>query len=133
MLFHISFKYSWTSWTAIAPSPTAEATRLTEPARTSPAANTPGWLVSNKNGGGLAGGVTAADDHYLRPPAHRCLIEGRGVVDAATLQWFAPLDAQPPVVGPGGDQQTFGRHRLIAVEVQHRIGMVERQAGNRCG
>src|SRR5690348_6230384 len=24
--FHISFRYSWTSWTAIAPSPTAEAT-----------------------------------------------------------------------------------------------------------
>src|SRR4029079_4570090 len=33
---HISFRYSWTSWTAIAPSPTAEATRLIEPERTSP-------------------------------------------------------------------------------------------------
>src|SRR5713101_6049469 len=32
------------------PSPTAEATRLTEPERTSPAANTPGLLVSSKNG-----------------------------------------------------------------------------------
>src|ERR1700694_3156268 len=30
----------------IAPSPTAEATRLTEPLRTSPPANTPGLLVS---------------------------------------------------------------------------------------
>jgi len=30
--------------------PTAEATRLTEPERTSPAANTRGRLVSNKNG-----------------------------------------------------------------------------------
>ena len=30
------------SWIAIAPSPTAEATRFTELARTSPAANTPG-------------------------------------------------------------------------------------------
>ncbi|MEH2012632.1 MAG: hypothetical protein V7K65_14160 [Nostoc sp.] len=36
--------------TAIAPSPTAEATRLTEPCRTSPAANEPGTLVSKKNG-----------------------------------------------------------------------------------
>src|SRR5947209_14884280 len=47
---HISLRYSWTNWTAIAPSPTAEATRLTEPARTSPAANTPARLVSSRNG-----------------------------------------------------------------------------------
>src|SRR6266513_631719 len=49
-IIHIVFKYSCTNWTAIDPSPTAEATRLTEPERTSPAANTPGRLVSNKNG-----------------------------------------------------------------------------------
>src|SRR5437899_13010981 len=48
---HISFRYSWTNWTAIAPSPTAEATRLTDPERTSPAANTPVRLVSSRNGG----------------------------------------------------------------------------------
>ena len=35
-----------TSETAIAPSPTAEAQRFTEPWRTSPAANNPGMLVS---------------------------------------------------------------------------------------
>ena len=34
--------------TAIEPSPAAEATRLTEPARTSPTANTPGTLVSKR-------------------------------------------------------------------------------------
>ena len=33
--------------TAIDPSPTADATLFTEPLRTSPAANTPGWLVSS--------------------------------------------------------------------------------------
>src|SRR4029079_11452492 len=43
---YISFRYSCTNWTAIAPSPTAEATRLTESERTSPAANTPGRRVS---------------------------------------------------------------------------------------
>ncbi|HEX7462761.1 MAG TPA: hypothetical protein VF317_11375 [Dermatophilaceae bacterium] len=32
------------SWTAIAPSPTADATRLIDPCRTSLATNTPGWL-----------------------------------------------------------------------------------------
>jgi len=49
-----SFSYSWrTLWTneiAIDPSPTADATRLILPARTSPTAKTPGKLVSNKNG-----------------------------------------------------------------------------------
>jgi hypothetical protein len=34
--------------TATEPSPTAEATRLTEPWRTSPAANTPGTLPSSR-------------------------------------------------------------------------------------
>src|SRR5216683_6015481 len=47
---YISFKNSCTNWTAIAPSPTAEATRLTEPERTSPAAKTPGRLVSRRKG-----------------------------------------------------------------------------------
>ena len=36
----------WTSWTQIEPSPTADATRLTLPERTSPTQNTPGMLVS---------------------------------------------------------------------------------------
>ena len=40
----------WTSRTAIEPSPTAEATRLTEPEWTSPTAKIPGRLVSRKNG-----------------------------------------------------------------------------------
>src|SRR2546426_841030 len=47
---HISFKYWCTNATAIAPSPTAEATRLMEPERTSPAASTPGRLVSSRYG-----------------------------------------------------------------------------------
>ena len=43
---HRCSRYVWRSWIAIAPSPTAEATRLIELARTSPAANTPGVLAS---------------------------------------------------------------------------------------
>jgi hypothetical protein len=35
---------------AIAPSPTADATRFTDPWRTSPAAKTPAWLLSSVNG-----------------------------------------------------------------------------------
>ena len=48
-------RYWWTSATAIAPEPTPEATRLTEPCRTSPAANTPGTLVSSSRGGRSSG------------------------------------------------------------------------------
>ncbi len=45
-----SARKRWTSSTAIAPSPTAAATRLVEPRRTSPAANTPGRDVSSGYG-----------------------------------------------------------------------------------
>src|SRR5277367_137941 len=38
-------KYLWIWDMTTDPSPTAEATRLTEPERTSPTAYTPGWLV----------------------------------------------------------------------------------------
>ena len=41
-----SARYRCTNITAIAPSPTADAQRLTEPWRTSPAAKRPGMLVS---------------------------------------------------------------------------------------
>jgi hypothetical protein len=37
----------WTNWTAIDPSPTAAAQRLTDPERTSPAAKMPGMFVSS--------------------------------------------------------------------------------------
>src|SRR5215471_10227977 len=43
-------RYCWAKRTAMLPSPTAAATRLTELARTSPTANTPGRLVSSREG-----------------------------------------------------------------------------------
>src|SRR5215471_12473508 len=43
-------RYSWTSRIARVPSPTAVVIRLDEPARTSPAAKTPGTLVSSESG-----------------------------------------------------------------------------------
>src|ERR671920_1875736 len=42
--------YSWTNWMAMEPSPTAEATLFTDRCLTSPAANTPGMLVSRSKG-----------------------------------------------------------------------------------
>ena len=55
-----SSRYLCTIGTLIEPSPTAAATRLTLPARTSPAANTPGTLVS-KGWGGRASGHVLVD------------------------------------------------------------------------
>ena len=43
-------RIEWIWATTAAPSPTAEATRLVEPERTSPTAKSPGWLVSNGSG-----------------------------------------------------------------------------------
>src|SRR2546423_11231743 len=65
-----SFRCSWTNCTAIDPSPTADATRLTDPDRTSPAANTPGRLVSRKNGGRFA--VQCGDDTRPGPVLTNC-------------------------------------------------------------
>ena len=45
----------WTNWTAIEPSPTADAIRLTERERTSPAQKMPGTLVSSMNGSRASG------------------------------------------------------------------------------
>ena len=43
------------NWTLIEPSPTALATRLIERWRTSPATNTPGSVVSSRNGSRSSG------------------------------------------------------------------------------
>ena len=58
---HGSTRYWWISETAIEPSPTALATRLIERARTSPATNTPGTLVSSRNGSRCSGQPRSAD------------------------------------------------------------------------
>src|SRR3984957_9855434 len=51
----LSARKRCTRWTAIAPSPTADATRLTLPARVSPTANIPGTLFSSRSGERLNG------------------------------------------------------------------------------
>ena len=52
---HSVSRYRCTNMTAMAPSPTADATRLADSARTSPAAKTPGTLVSRWYGGRSSG------------------------------------------------------------------------------
>src|SRR3954451_5342551 len=61
-----------TNWTAIEPSPTAAAQRFVEPERTSPAAKTPGMLVSSK----LA--APAASAVRRKPSSCRALARARG-------------------------------------------------------
>ena len=62
----LTAKYWWASCTAMDPSPTAEATRFTEPWRTSPAANTPGMLVSSVNGPRSSGHSSAGTSAPVR-------------------------------------------------------------------
>src|SRR5438105_1002486 len=69
--WHLSLSYSCcrsrcTKEIAIDPSPTAEATRLTLPLRTSPTAKTPGRLVSNKYGVRASGQCAAASSSRER-------------------------------------------------------------------
>src|SRR6188508_293704 len=57
-----------TKETAIEPSPTADATRLMLPARTSPTANTPGRLVSSKYGARARGHFAPANSSCDKSP-----------------------------------------------------------------
>ena len=77
------------SRTTVAPSPTADATRLIEPYRTSPAANTPGMLVSSimrsrclRLRSGVLEKITTCDHVALRV-AHDLIGEPLGVRLAA--------------------------------------------------
>ena len=70
------------------PSPTADATRFTEPCRTSPPANTPGMLVSRANGlrsSGHVRGDTSAPVR-MKPCGSRSMSEG-----SQSVQGCAPI------------------------------------------
>jgi hypothetical protein len=60
-----NLRYSWTDWMAIAPAPTAEATLLTDPYLTSPAAKGGG----GDSLGGPGGGVFQHEPLEPPPPA----------------------------------------------------------------
>src|SRR5439155_22356417 len=70
----------WTPAIAIPPSPTAAAQRLTEPARTSPAATIPGRLVSSGPGGRLlafdSGAFATAGPVLINPFSSRSISAG---------------------------------------------------------
>ena len=83
--------------------------------------------LSGEKDGGLSRRIAAADNHHFRPPAHLRLDRRRGIVDAAALELLAPFDVQQAIVGPRRDQQALGRDRLVALEMQHRVQVFERQ------
>src|SRR5438046_10490147 len=70
----------WTPATAMPPSPTAAAQRLTEPDRTSPAAKIPGRLVSSGPGWRLfsfqAGAFATVDPVLMNPLSSRSISSG---------------------------------------------------------
>jgi hypothetical protein len=69
-------RYCWAKRTAMLPSPAAAATRLTELARTSPTANTPGRLLSSRYG---PPGMTAS----VRRTLHELGVDDADIHDEA--------------------------------------------------
>src|SRR5215472_1906078 len=88
---HSARKYSWTSWIAVAPSPTADATRLTERQRASPAANTPGMLVSKKYGSRSSlQRLGARPDRSTSRPVRMYPLESISTTPASHCVWGVP-------------------------------------------
>src|ERR1700745_2702936 len=88
---------------AIAPSPTAVATRLAEPARTSPTAKMPGWLVSSSERSAPSGPGPGREKSVSMGVAHPAEPAGaRGHADEDEQR--PGVDGAPragPVVGDG--------------------------------
>src|SRR6516162_811305 len=84
----------WTNETAIDPSPTADATRLTLPHRTSPTANTPGSEDSSRYGGRSSGHRAAARSSCVR--SHPVLM--KPFASSVTRPFSQPVLASAPVI-----------------------------------
>ena len=79
----------------MAPSPTAEATRFIESSRTSPAANTPGTLVSSANG-------TRGSGHRPRPGGRQQVVAG----DDEPLVVAGDVEGRATGCGASPDERT---------------------------
>src|SRR5882757_4906560 len=89
-----SARARWTNETEIEPSPTAEATRLTLPQRTSPTANTPGSEVSSRWGERSSGHPAAARSSLVR--SHPVLM--KPFASSATRPFSQAVLALAPVI-----------------------------------
>src|SRR5215831_7924774 len=91
---HYSASARWTNETAIDPSPTADATRLTLPQRTSPTANTPGSEVSSRYGERSCGHRAAARSSCVR--SHPVLM--KPLASSTTRPFSQLVLASAPVI-----------------------------------
>jgi hypothetical protein len=81
-------RWEWTAEITTEPSPTAEATRLTDPARASPTANSPGTDVPNRVDSTLSSGskpLVAAD----REPVGAQPVSAPAAVAMPARMWFS--------------------------------------------
>ena len=97
--------------TAMAPSPTAEATRRTAPLRTSPTAKTPGRLVSRDKGCRAAGQAALLV----------ALARGARPGDDEAVLVELDLVIQPTGVGLGADEHEQGPRRLLPSVARRRL------------
>src|SRR5260370_41466606 len=63
--------------------------------------------LSGKKNCRLTGRITTTDNDGLQSATELALGDSRGIVDTRALEPVAPLDAQLPVVCPGGDQEAL--------------------------
>ena len=86
--------------TAIAPSPTAEAMRFIDPARTSPAANTPGTDVSSDRGGTSSGQSAGGDPEVVAGEHEATGVPPDDAVEPARPRRLPDEDEQRRPPGP---------------------------------
>ena len=106
----------------MAPSPTAEATRFTLPARVSPTAKIPGMLVSSKSGGRSSGHSHSSEPInswpvMMNPSLSRtnesCSHSVRGTAPAMTKTWRTPSSWHEAGEGAGGGTRLLPRSRRV--------------------
>ncbi len=121
-------RWAWTSCTAHAPSPTAVAQRLVEPERTSPAAKTPGTLVSSRIAGSDAGAgedeaVVVARDRVVEPFGARQRAEEEE--QERERQALAALERDRLELAVGaverGDLAAVAHRYAVALELAHEV------------
>lgn len=124
---------------ATAPSPTVDAARFTGRWRTSPAANTPGRLVSSGIGGrsrvqpegGAPAGRVAPSGDEDPPSGHGlCLGDGSTVEHAGTDERLRRRDAQAPVGDAGRHDNAASHDRRPSVHRQRVAGAAPAQSGD---
>ena len=118
----------WTNCTAMAPSPTAVAQRLVDPERTSPAAKTPGTLVSSRPSASAAGPVrmnprrsraTASPSHSVHGSAPRKRKRNENGRRSPSVSVTA--SSSPVVAVQGRDLAAVADRDAVALELPDQV------------